>query len=1067
MTPNPDPAAAVPQATPPAETTATIPLAPLPAAGERFDPALFAAELARLDRVLAAVVLVFAFFLGSFVARNTDLWMHLATGRLLAQGQLPFGVDPFAYTTEGVTWVNHAWLFDLVLYGLAALGGGPETAAGGALLVICKALLLVALAWVLLQVRRPEQSLWIPAVCTALALLALSPRALLQPTVVSFLFLGLTLYLLTRRDGRRWLLPPLFLLWVNLDSWFFLGSLTVALYLVGETIQATMAPVYTGEDAPVPGERRTLLLVLVVGLVACLVNPYHVRAFTWPAELYGPTLNAIHDRDAQLFYFHSPLDKDWFSEPSRGRNLAGLAYYPLLLLGAGSFALHRAGLRWWRVLVWLVFALLSAYQVRAVPFFAVVGGPILALNLQDYALHRLGSGVRTERGWRQWALGGRILSVALVLVLIAAAWPGWLHARPDNPRVARRVGWAVEVDPSLASVARQMHAWHEQGLLGKGEHGFALIPDVNNYLAWFCPEEKGFFDYRFSLFPHVARAYVDLRQGLRGTAARDPGDFGPRPTATVSVPRVFGEHRINHVIVYENDPAATEVKARLLSDPYQWPLLYLDGRSAVFAWREPGTDTVADLVRARAFRPAEQAFGRDLPEAERAPRDGPGRMPRRVELWSRYWQGLPPRPLDADTALAYMDYFQHVSQKWLMPYLASMHVGNWAGTAALTAAGCGTGGARVTAAMLYRFPLEPYVQDEGQGPPAPLVVALRAARRAVAESPDHAQAYLFLANAYFFLWQAEEDPWADRTRRPPLSLRQTFRLVQLVTALHYALYLRPDADDAHLLLSEVYGQVGHLDSVLEHMRAALQVTTDAGPRPREPLEQYENRRKEAEKRVEELTNEIKSRMNQYEVSAANKPAGTKAQIALELGLAREALKVLLEADPTQVGPYEADLQLRLLILEGRGAEVRERLSPEFRGVMDGVNYEWYHALAAAAAGDYGQAGKYLDEAIVRLQRGTLETAAILLRRGAFQGVVSPSEFLSLMSLPNGTRQIAEFRAVRGLVALEEGDIAMAAAMFRASLDSGGPTHAQGERHFPFESRPIVLRYLREIANANP
>ncbi|MBP3955165.1 hypothetical protein J8F10_07710 [Gemmata sp. G18] len=34
----------------------------------------------------------------AFVARNSDVWLHLATGRLVAHGDYHFGADPFAYT---------------------------------------------------------------------------------------------------------------------------------------------------------------------------------------------------------------------------------------------------------------------------------------------------------------------------------------------------------------------------------------------------------------------------------------------------------------------------------------------------------------------------------------------------------------------------------------------------------------------------------------------------------------------------------------------------------------------------------------------------------------------------------------------------------------------------------------------------------------------------------------------------------------------------------------------------------------------------------------------------------
>src|SRR5262249_31827682 len=97
----------------------------------------------QIDFFLALMVLTFGFLCASFVARNSDIWMHLASGRLLAQGNYRFGVDPFAYTTEGVYWTNHAWLFDLIAYGLYQTIGGVG-------LVLVKAAVVAVLAAFLL-----------------------------------------------------------------------------------------------------------------------------------------------------------------------------------------------------------------------------------------------------------------------------------------------------------------------------------------------------------------------------------------------------------------------------------------------------------------------------------------------------------------------------------------------------------------------------------------------------------------------------------------------------------------------------------------------------------------------------------------------------------------------------------------------------------------------------------------------------------------------------------------------------------------------------------------------------
>src|SRR5262249_45501347 len=60
-----------------------------------------------LDALLAVSVCALAFLLASTPSRNSDLWLHLASGRSLLQGQARLGADPFASTTAGVFWVNH------------------------------------------------------------------------------------------------------------------------------------------------------------------------------------------------------------------------------------------------------------------------------------------------------------------------------------------------------------------------------------------------------------------------------------------------------------------------------------------------------------------------------------------------------------------------------------------------------------------------------------------------------------------------------------------------------------------------------------------------------------------------------------------------------------------------------------------------------------------------------------------------------------------------------------------------------------------------------------------------
>src|SRR5262245_26258856 len=119
--------------------------------GARIMPA--GRRLTVLEWLLVLLVLLFAFAAASFAASNSDFWLHLATGREIAQGNYRFGTDPFSYTTEGVYWANHAWLFDLGLYLGYQLVGGKG-------LVILKALGVALLAWLLLRFRAPGGPVW-------------------------------------------------------------------------------------------------------------------------------------------------------------------------------------------------------------------------------------------------------------------------------------------------------------------------------------------------------------------------------------------------------------------------------------------------------------------------------------------------------------------------------------------------------------------------------------------------------------------------------------------------------------------------------------------------------------------------------------------------------------------------------------------------------------------------------------------------------------------------------------------------------------------------------------------
>src|SRR5207245_1330144 len=104
------------------------------------------------------------------------------------------------------------------------------------------------------------------------------------------------------------------------------------------------------------------------------------------------------------------------------------------------------------------------------------------------------------------------------------------------------------------------------------------------------------------------------------------------------------------------------------------------------------------------------------------------------------------------------------------------------------------------------------------GRPAELpLLAVRAARRAVAANPDDANAHLWLAVAYMDLRDKTVERSLGRTLAPLLMVRRA----QAAAALLHALKLNPDLEAAHERLAELYEEAHFLDAALDRRRDQL------------------------------------------------------------------------------------------------------------------------------------------------------------------------------------------------------------------------------------------------------
>jgi tetratricopeptide (TPR) repeat protein len=1006
-----------------------------------------------------------AFLLAATPAHNSDLWLHLASGRLLTQGHFPGQIDPFSSTTGGVFWVNHAWGWDALLYGLYQLGDGRA-------LVVAKSILAAALAALLFCFRRKGTRAGFVALAALGAVLALGPWLLLQSTLLSLFGVVLTLYLLERpalvedsladrARAQRWLLVPLFACWANLDAWFLLGPVLVGLYTLGELLCRVLA-----HGHPVrPGEFRALAFLTLAGLAAGLLTPYHYHTYAWPTPL-----GLSHTEQALM---RDPLGQGLVVSPFAARLSApafvspgGWAYCLLLAAGAVSFALAGRAVRPGRLLAWLALATLSVYQARAIPFFAVAAGPVLALNLQEWARSR-----RSENSHQRSSISqrlhtlGRGAGVLGGLALLVLAWPGWLQPTPYRPR-----GWTVEPDESLIRLARDLATRQEDPHIQHTRFALTFSPEAAHYLAWFCPAEKGFLDSRWPLFDRVADDYVRMRRCLLQEAG---------PALSRELGPLLDRYQVDRILLHDPDLGRTSQAFRcLLVDKEEWDLLALEGGAALFGRGGRGVSSPVGNVfdwRQATFHPE--------PE-RRAPLKAP-RPPQPPRWFTPFYRALDSRSPDRAEAALELLSFDVLADRLRAEQLRQL----LAQATGLVAAGPGSDpGAAMSALAVRLFFGRP---GRERVPPEALLLAVRSARRAVADHPEDAGAFLLLGKAYFRLMrQTREQDW--QIVLPELGL---FRRAQALAALEQAALLRPDLDEAHALLVQLYSEEGQLDRTLDHLTARLRIAVTEANRRGPDADSADDRRRTLQANMETVEALVRRAEQIYDANTQGQtdPSGVlaRARLAMRYGLTRRALEMLLQSRGAIFGKAGALLQLDLMLRAGRAFDVRAWLEPEHESVLGFVPYHSLQAQAAAACGDYEAADTELDrlgEQLCQVQIAPEQfvpvRSAVALRAAdallAHPDVETGPAGLACAAFwefdqvrPVGglaglLRQHADFRVLRGVLALESGAVETARTHCRAALELwGDDRRAVAGEGIDFPGRPIAQDLLRDLGETEP
>lgn len=385
-----------------------------------------------VQRLLFLVFLGFLFVVAARPLVDTDLWWHLANGRYILAHGIP-AQDVYSYTAVGHVWVVHEWLADVAFYVV-------HQATGMLGLILLSAVVITAWGWLVYRLLRRGGLGNNSAVILAIVLaLASSPSWGARPQILNFLFTAILCLALLRYRERpgRWLyaLVPFFLVWANLHSGYVVGVGLLAVYLVGEAVQALRpsAAEARADGAVVLGrhELRRVAMVGAVGLLAGLATPggYRTVIFAFGTLSSSRIQSLIVEWGSPNFH----LTNDGVP------NIAGaMLLLAIVVLVAGSVAAVRSRRADPTLVLWGIAGLVLALtSQRHVPIFAVAAAPLLGLAASGL-LASAGFKPRAERTPPP-GISAANLAIIAVLGLAGAFYVGLQNSGPAVDRAVAAV----------------------------------------------------------------------------------------------------------------------------------------------------------------------------------------------------------------------------------------------------------------------------------------------------------------------------------------------------------------------------------------------------------------------------------------------------------------------------------------------------------------------------------------------------------------------------------------------------------------------------------------------------
>lgn len=263
-------------------------------------------------------ILIISIIISFFPLLSYDFFWHLKTGEFIAKNGIP-REDPFSYNSRG-EWINHAWLYDLLIYFLLKLGGFS-------FLFFFKYLIVFLIAYFIYKISAEKS--FTPFLIISLILWALSlsrHRLDIRPDALGHLFFLLLLFSFQK---RKYIISIIILVfWVNFHASFIFGSILSIFYFILKFLEE---------------KKKINIFYSAFSFILPLVNPFFLKAFIAPIKLIFEVKNLNLINPEWLLPPFLPFLSFYLSIPfvlfvifNDAKKLNKFLFFPILLLSLTS-----------------------------------------------------------------------------------------------------------------------------------------------------------------------------------------------------------------------------------------------------------------------------------------------------------------------------------------------------------------------------------------------------------------------------------------------------------------------------------------------------------------------------------------------------------------------------------------------------------------------------------------------------------------------------------------------------------------------------------------------------------